>query len=88
MNFLDRKQKRIKAAFNSPDGEFLLAALLDFSGFYKQSFSENPYQTAFNEGKRAIALHLIQMLALTEEDMRSLVRDYREGMYSSSEDNS
>tara|TARA_R100001086_G_scaffold208894_1_gene124646 strand:- start:72 stop:338 length:267 start_codon:yes stop_codon:yes gene_type:complete len=88
MNFLDRKQKRIKAAFSGPDGEFLLAALLDFSGFYKQSFSENPYQTAFNEGKRAIALHLIQMLALTEEDMRSLVRDYREGMYSSSGDNS
>lgn len=85
MNFMNRKQQKFKAAFAGPDGEFLLAALLDFAGFYKQSFSENPYQTAFNEGKRAVALHLIQMLALTEEDMRNLVKQYRTDMYSSSE---
>lgn len=82
MNFINRKQDRFKKAFSGSDGEFLLAALLDFSGFYKQSFSENPYLTSFNEGKRAIALHIIQMLALTEQDLRNMVRQYREDMYS------
>ena len=85
MSFINRKQQKFKKALSGTDGEFLLAALLDFSGFYKQSFSENPHLTAFNEGKRAVALHLIQMLAITEEDMRNMVRQYREDMYSSNE---
>jgi len=78
MSFLNRKSGSYKEAFRGPAGEFLLASLMDFTGFYKQSFSTDPYQTAFNEGKRAIGLHIIQMLALTEEDVRNLVRGYRE----------
>jgi hypothetical protein len=84
MNFLTRKNTAYKQAFNGPAGEFLLASILDFAGFYKQSFSSDPYQTAFNEGKRAVALHLIQILAMTEEDLRNLVRGYREEQYQSS----
>ncbi len=83
MSFLNKKQRQYKAAFAGTDGEFLLAALFDFTGFYKQSFSENPYTTAFNEGKRAVALHIIQMLDLKEEDIRELVRSYRTEMFSS-----
>lgn len=85
MSFINKKQQRFKEALSGPAGEFLLASLLDLTGFYKQSFSSDPYQTAFNEGKRSIALHIIQMLALTEEDMRQLVRGYREELYSSTE---
>lgn len=85
MNFLNRKQSTYKEALKSPAGEFLLASLLDFSGFYKQSFSSDPYQTAFNEGKRAVALHIIQMLDLKEEDLRNLVRGYRSEMYNDQE---
>jgi hypothetical protein len=83
MSFINSKHQRFKQGFTGKDGEYLLAALLDFSGFYRQSFSENPYQTAFNEGKRAVALHIIQMLALTEEDTRTLVQKYRSDVYSS-----
>lgn len=79
--FLDKKQRRFKEALTAgPEGEFLLASLLDFTGFYKQSFSSDPYQTAFNEGKRSVALHIIQMLDIKEEDMRNLVRNYRQEM--------
>lgn len=78
MSFLNRKQAAYKAALNGPNGEYLLASLLDYAGFYKQSFSTDPYQTAFNEGKRAVALHLIQFLDIREEDLRNLVRGYRD----------
>lgn len=77
MNFINRKQRTYKQALSGPVGEYLLASLLDFTGFYKQSFSADPYQTAFNEGKRAVALHLIQFLDMKEEDLRNLVRAYR-----------
>lgn len=81
MNFLSRKSQTFKNAFKTSDGQFLLAALLDITGFYKQSFSSDPYQTAFNEGKRAVALHIIQQLDLREEDLRQLVRDYRTELF-------
>ena len=82
MSFLSRKNTTYKQVLQSPDGKFLLAALLDFSGLYRQSFSTDPYQTAFNEGKRAVALHIIQQLEFKEEDIRDLIRDYRTDMFS------
>lgn len=84
MTFLHKKARMTKEALSTPAGEFLLASLLDFTGFYKQSFSTEPHQTSFNEGKRAVALHLIQLLDLREEDLRNLVRGYREDLYKSS----
>lgn len=80
MKFINRKQQQYKQALSSPAGEYLLASLLDFTGFYKQSFSDNPHITSFNEGKRAVALHIIQFLDLKEEDLRNLVRGYRSEM--------
>ncbi len=83
MQFLNKKQRTYKRVFNGgSDGEYILASLLDFAGFYKQSFGGDPHQTAFNEGKRAVALHIIQMLDLREEDLRNLVRGYRHEMTS------
>jgi hypothetical protein len=78
MSFISRKQAAYKQALSGPDGEYLLASLMDCTGFYKQSFSTDPYQTAFNEGKRAVALHIIQFLDIREEDLRNLVRGYRD----------
>jgi hypothetical protein len=83
MKFITRKTTTYRQALSDGDGQFLLASLLDFTGFYKQSFSSDPYQTAFNEGKRAVALHIIQMMDLKEEDLRNLVRDYRSEMFTS-----
>ena len=83
MKFITRKTTTYRQALSDKDGQFLLASLLDFTGFYKQSFSSDPYQTAFNEGRRSVALHIIQMLDLKEEDLRNLVRDYRSEMFQS-----
>lgn len=83
MEFLNRKQQKYKEAFSTAAGQYALASLLDLSGFYKQSFSSDPYQTAFNEGKRAVALEIIRLLDLREEDLRQLVRGYREELFQS-----
>lgn len=83
MTFINRKQAKYKEVFNGSMGEFVLASIFDFAGFYKQSFVANdPHTTSFNEGKRAVALHILQLLALKEEDIRELVRSYRSEMFS------
>jgi len=81
MSFISRKHNAYKNVLKQGDGQFLLASLLDFTGFYRQSFSENPYQTAFNEGKRAVALQIIQQLDMKEEELRELLRGYRSEMF-------
>lgn len=84
MTFISKKQAKYKEVFNGSIGEFVLASIFDFAGFYKQSFVVNdPHTTAFNEGKRAVALHILQLIALKEEDIRELVRSYRSEMFSS-----
>lgn len=84
MTFISRKQAKYKEVFNGSIGEFVLASIFDFAGFYKQSFVANdPHTTAFNEGKRAVALHILQLIALKEEDLREMVRNYRSEMFSS-----
>ena len=85
MSFLAKRSNKVKQALQGPEGEFLLAYLLDSTGFYKQSFSVDPYQTAFNEGKRSVALSIIGLLDLREEDLRNLVRDYRQDMFNENE---
>lgn len=86
MEFMIRKSGRFKQTFTgTPNGEAVLAALLDFCGMYKTGFVEgDAHKTAYNEGKRAVALHIIQMLDLREEEMRTLVRSYRTEMYDQS----
>lgn len=84
MKFLNKKQQKYKEVFSGPSGEYVLASLFDFLGFYKQSFVQgDAYLTAFNEGKRAAALHILQLIAMKEEDLRDYVRSYREEMFSS-----
>lgn len=84
MTFISRKQAKYKEVFNGSIGEFVLASIFDFAGFYKQSFVANdPHTTAFNEGKRAVALHILQLIVLKEEDLREMVRNYRSEMFSS-----
>lgn len=85
MDFLNRKQQRFKETFSTNAGQATLASLLDFTGFYKQSFSTDPYQTAFNEGRRSVALEIIRHLDLREEDLRQLVRSYREELFAAND---
>ena len=45
------------------EGERLLEYLFEFCHVYHNSFSSDPYKTAFNEGQRSVALELVALIA-------------------------
>lgn len=55
--------KAIKRLFQTEDGKFLLSYLATITEMSKTSFTVNdPYQTSFNEGKKAVFLNLLKVL--------------------------
>jgi hypothetical protein len=56
-----------RRVFNTDDGEIVLSDLKARFGFETTTFSDNPYETAFNEGQRATLLLIVRMLADEKE---------------------
>tara|TARA_R110000765_G_scaffold21637_3_gene55509 strand:+ start:3651 stop:3860 length:210 start_codon:yes stop_codon:yes gene_type:complete len=54
-----------RRTFNTEDGARVLSDLKSRFGYEATTFSDNPYETAFNEGQRAALLLVVRML--TEE---------------------
>jgi|TARA_R110000824_G_scaffold241336_1_gene430049 hypothetical protein len=54
-----------RRTFNTEDGAKVLSDLKSRFGYETTTFSDNPYETAFNEGQRAAVLLIVRML--TEE---------------------
>lgn len=54
-----------RRTFNNEDGDIVLKDLKTRFGYETTTFSDNPYETAFNEGQRAAVLLIVRML--TEE---------------------
>tara|TARA_R100000541_G_scaffold26188_2_gene35724 strand:+ start:4350 stop:4559 length:210 start_codon:yes stop_codon:yes gene_type:complete len=54
-----------RRTFNTEDGEKVLRDIKSRFGYEVTTFSDNPYETAFNEGQRAALLLIVRML--TEE---------------------
>lgn len=54
-----------RRTFNNDDGEMVLNDLKTRFGYETTTFTDNPYETAFNEGQRAAVLLIVRML--TEE---------------------
>ncbi len=54
-----------RRTFNNDDGAIVMADLKTRFGYETTTFSDNPYETAFNEGQRAAVLLIVRML--TEE---------------------
>ena len=68
---------RIRAAyrgvFSGPDGELVLQDLLKFCNGGNQSFVPGePYETAFNEGKRRVALRIVAFCEMTDLQMMEI----------------
>lgn len=57
-----------RRTFNTEDGARVLGDLKSRFGYETTTFSDNPYETAFNEGQRAAVLLIVRML--TEEKER------------------
>jgi hypothetical protein len=72
---LKSKSRSYKAVFNSPDGERVLADLLNFCGQYK--CSHNPgdaNSTAFNEGKRRVSLRILKFIDMEEKEIQKILK--------------
>ena len=65
MKQIDDLKLAYRRTFNSEDGDKVLKDLKTRFGYETTTFSDNPYETAFNEGQRAAVLLIVRML--TEE---------------------
>ena len=60
-------------AFGSPEGQLVLRDLLREGGMLSVSHVEgDAHSTAFNDGKRALALHIVQRLRWSEGELLQL----------------
>ena len=74
-----RRTKLYKQIFNTPEGQDVLKFLAVEAGAYGMSFVPNdPYSTAFNEGKRQMYSHIIGVLNQNEDLLRRAVQQEQE----------
>jgi len=56
-----------RRTFNTEDGQKVLSDLKARFSFETTTFSNDPYETAYNEGQRAACLLIVRMLSETKE---------------------
>ncbi len=67
MKKIDDLKLAYRRTFNTDDGEQVLSDLKTRFGFETTTYSDNPYETAFNEGQRAAVLLIVRMLTEGKE---------------------
>ena len=67
MNKIENLKLAYRRTFNTDDGEQVLSDLKTRFGFEATTYSDNPYETAFNEGQRAAVLLIVRMLTEGKE---------------------
>lgn len=72
---IKNKSKSYKKLFkDNKEGEEVLADLLNFCGQYKSSHSPNdPYASAFNEGKRRVILRILNFIKMEEKEIQDII---------------
>ena len=65
MKEIEELKLAYRRAFNTDDGEKVLSDHKARCGFETPTYTDNPYNSAFNEGQRATVLLIVRML--TEE---------------------
>lgn len=50
-----------KTTFNTKEGERVLADLIS-AYYHRSSFAKDPYETAFNEGNRAVIVRILNLI--------------------------
>lgn len=66
------RKRNYEAVFKSVQGKAVLSDLIKFCGLYDPSFTGNAEQTAFNEGKRRVALRIISILGQNEKSLEQV----------------
>lgn len=78
--FFGNRNKKYGQAFSTKEGEYVLAELYSFCGVDKPSYSPgtSAEETAYNEGKRRVALHIKGILGQSDKDVEQLVKVYQD----------
>ena len=71
--FLEKERERryrlaLTALANTPDGEVLFERIAERAAFFTTSFARDPYETAFNEGRRSLGLAFLADWTLARPD--------------------
>lgn len=68
-----------KRVFNSSEGATVLKELKRLCMHDKSTYVKNDtHGTAFNEGKRAVLLQILQVLDMTDVELNELLKKYNE----------
>ena len=67
MKKIEELKLAYRRTFNSDDGAVVLSDLKTRFGFETTTYSDNPYESAFNEGQRAAVLLIVRMLTEGKE---------------------
>ena len=67
MNEIEELKLAYRRTFNTEDGNKVLSDLKARFGFETTTYSDNPYNSAFNEGQRATVLLIVRMLTEGKE---------------------
>lgn len=73
---LQRQLARLRAYqafFATPTGKLVIEDILERGGLFATSFDLRDGMTAFNEGKRALALEILKNARLTERDFQRFI---------------
>lgn len=60
---------KYKRLFSTPDGKAVLRDILTRCGYDQSSFDKDPYKTARNEGRREVALDILNLLNMDIQDI-------------------
>lgn len=64
--------------FDSEDGKLILHDMMKANGMFDTTFDENPYRTAFQEGRRSVITNLIMLLGKDANEMYKQFKEQEE----------
>ena len=74
-----RRKQAYRTIFRTIEGQVVLDDLYRFCGVEAQSFTSDPCLTAFNEGKRRVALRIAHMMQHNSPEERLKVMEEHNG---------
>lgn len=73
-SFEIKRNRHYASTFKGVSAEFVLQDLMKYCNNIHSSFDPtNPHVTSFNEGKRAVVLHILAMLQYNEVELKTIL---------------
>jgi len=71
--FFNRKKYAYVNLFRGENSDVVLKDLIDFCGYKKSSYAENPHEVYHREGRREVILRILSHLNMTEDEINQLI---------------